>query len=251
MKINPIRTEKIRTGSVTLEELLDAHLASLSEGNILAITSKVVSLCEGNTLKIEDHSKEALVRNESSYYLPAALSSYGFRFTITDNTLIPMSGIDESNGDGNYILWPKDPQATANAVRIYLAKRFNLKNVGVIITDSTCRPLRRGTSGIALAHSGFKALRDYVGVADLFDRPYKVTQADVSGGLAAAAVVAMGEGNEQTPLCLLSELGFVEFQDRNPSDSELRALRISLDDDVFAPFLKSVAWQRGMKWRRD
>lgn len=162
-----------------------------------------------------------------------------------------MAGIDESNADSQYVLWPKDAQATANRTRHYLAKKFNLQKVGVIITDSTCQPLRRGTSGIALAHSGFRALRDYVGTEDLFGRPYKVTQANISGGLAAAAVFVMGEGNEQTPICIISDLGNVEFQPADPTAEELHVLRIDMHEDLFAPFLESVTWEKGQKWTQD
>jgi putative folate metabolism gamma-glutamate ligase len=251
MKISTIRTEKITTSSLTLEELLDTYITSLDEGSIVAITSKVVSLCEGSVVGVAEQSKGTLVERQSQYYLSEALSKYSFSFTITNNTLIPMAGIDESNADGHYVLWPKDAQKTANHTRHYLAKKFNLQKVGVIITDSTCQPLRRGTSGIALAHSGFRALRDYVGMKDLFGRPYKVTQANISGGLAAAAVFAMGEGNEQTPICIASDLSSVEFQPADPTRKELYELRIDMHEDLFAPFLESVTWEKGQKWTQD
>lgn len=251
MKISTLRTEKITARSLTLEELLDTYIINLDEGSIVAITSKIVSLCEGSVAEIAGQSKDMLVAQQSQYYLPEALSKYGFSFTITNNTLIPMAGIDESNADGHYVLWPKDAQTTANRIRRYLVKKFNLQRVGVIITDSTCQPLRRGTSGIALAHSGFRALRDYVGIKDLFGRPYKVTQANISGGLAAAAVFAMGEGNEQTPLCIISDLNSLEFQSTDPSTKELQELHIDVEEDLFAPFLESVAWGKGQKWTQD
>ena len=57
-----------------------------------------------------DINKEDLVITESKLYLPATLSKYGHHFTITNNTLIPTAGIDESNGEGYYILWPRDAQ---------------------------------------------------------------------------------------------------------------------------------------------
>ncbi|MGH7237527.1 MAG: coenzyme F420-0:L-glutamate ligase, partial [Candidatus Saccharimonadales bacterium] len=106
--------------------------------------------------------------------MPKSLNKYGYHFTIKDNTLIPMAGIDESNGDGNYVLWPKDSQKTVNEIREYLKNRFKLKTIGVVITDSTCQPLRRGTIGVCLAHSGFLALNDYRQKPDLFGRKFNV-----------------------------------------------------------------------------
>ena len=128
-----------------------------------------------------------------------------------------------------------------------MQERFKVNHVGVIITDSTCTPLRWGTTGIALAHSGFIAIHDYIGRPDLFGRPLEVSKANISGGLAAAAVVAMGEGAEQTPLCLIEDATFVVFQDSDPTDDELKSLYIPIEDDLFAPFLTSVAWERGGK----
>ena len=242
-----IKTDKIIAGSVSLLELLDASITELQEGSVVAITSKIVSLCENNVAPMKDTNKEQLMIQESDLYLPESLSKYKFHFTITNNRLIPMAGIDESNGNGMYVLWPKDAQATANQVRLHLRQRFGLQLVGVVITDSTSQPLRRGTGGIVLAHSGFAALNNYVGKPDLFGKPFSVSRSDVAGGLAATAVMLMGEGTEQTPIAILSDLPFVAFQDRNPSDEELAEIAISLEDDMFAPFLNSVEWKKGAR----
>ena len=209
MKVAALKTELITAGATTLLALLERVISDLDEGSVVAVTSKIVSLCESSVIPCDQIDKEELVVRESDLYLPASLSKYGHHFTITNNTLIPMAGVDESNGDGQYVLWPKDAQATANQVRGWARQKFGLSQIGVIITDSTCHPLRRGTNGIMLAYSGFRALNDYVGRPDLFGRPFTVSQADVAGGLAAAAVLQMGEGAEQTPIAILTELPFV------------------------------------------
>jgi putative folate metabolism gamma-glutamate ligase len=245
MQVTVYKTDKVTKGSYTLYELLDKFLPPIKDGDVLAITSKIVSICEGSVVPKDKVDKEELIIREADYYLPASLSRYGYHFAIKQNTLIAVAGIDESNGEGYYILWPRDSQKTANEVRKYLKEKYNLIQVGVIITDSTCNPLRRGTVGIALAHSGFRALRNYVGQPDLFGRPFGVTQANTSGGLSAAAVLAMGEGTEQTPLCVLSDLSFVDFQDRDPSAEELEEMTIKPEDDLFAPFLQAVKWHSG------
>lgn len=247
MKVTAIKTPKLVSGTISIFKVLDDSLKTLQEKTIIVITSKIVSICEGNVIPREKIDKESLVKNESQRYLPSKFSKYGFHYTVTNNTLIPMAGVDESNGNGFYILWPKDAQKTANEVRKYLSDKFGVQNIGVIITDSTCMPLRRGTSGISLAHSGFSAMNDYVGKLDLFDRPFKVTQSNIAGGLSAAAVLAMGEGAEQTPICIITDVPFVQFQNRNPSDEELNTVRVSLEDDLFAPFLTRAPWEQGKK----
>jgi dihydrofolate synthase / folylpolyglutamate synthase len=247
MKVSGVRTERITAGVTGLLSLLGRVLADVEDGSVIAITSKIVSLCEGSVIPLDEIDKDQLVVRESDLYLPASLSKYRHHFTITNNTLIPMAGVDESNGDGQYVLWPKDAQATANEVRAWAGQKFGLSRIGVIITDSTCHPLRRGTNGIMLAFSGFRALNDYVGRPDLFGRPFTVSQADVAGGLAAAAVLQMGEGAEQTPIAVLSDLPFVHFQERDPTAEELASVIIGVDEDLFAPFLTSVPWQKGTR----
>ena len=69
----------------------------------------------------------------------------------------------------------------------------------------------------------------------------------MAGGLAAAAVLQMGEGAEQTPIAILTDLPFVHFQDRDPTAEELASVIIPLDEDLFAPFLTSVQWQQGAR----
>jgi len=247
MKVTAIKTPKLTNESSSLYDLLDAHITQFPSGDILAITSKIVSLCEGAAVPIDSTDKETLLVAESDKYLPASLSKYGHHFTITNDTLIPMAGIDESNADGYYVLWPKNAQKTANDVRKYLIERFAIEKAGVIITDSTCQPLRRGTTGICLAHSGFSALNDYVGKPDLFDRPMHVTQSNISGGLAMTAVVCMGEGAEQTPLAIISDVPFVTFQPHDPTPEDIAVLRIPLTEDLFAPFLENVEWKDGKR----
>lgn len=247
MQVIAIKTDRVQANSTSLLKLLDTFVTDFSEGSILLITSKVVSLCEGRVLPIESSNKNELIKKESDFYLPGELSKYGYHFSIVRNTLIAAAGIDESNGGGNFVLWPKDPQQTANDVRVYLKERFNLKKVGVIITDSTCMPLRRGTHGIALGYSGFRALNDYIGKPDLFGRPFDVSQASVAEGLAASGVLAMGEGKEQTPVAIISDVPFVHFQDRNPTADELAYINMDRKDDLFEPFLSSVDWQPGKR----
>jgi dihydrofolate synthase / folylpolyglutamate synthase len=247
MKVTSVKTERITAGATELLPLLERVIPDVADGSVIAITSKIVSLCEGRVIPLDKIDKDDLVVRESDLYLPASVSKYRHHFTITNNTLIPMAGVDESNGDGQYVLWPTDVQGTASHVRAWAKQKFGLSRIGVIITDSTCHPLRRGTNGIMLGYSGFRALNDYVGRPDLFGRPFAVSQADVAGGLAAAAVLQMGEGAEQTPIAILTELPFVHFQDRDPTAEELAGVIIPLDEDLFAPFLTSVQWQQGAR----
>ncbi|MCL5970508.1 MAG: coenzyme F420-0:L-glutamate ligase [Patescibacteria group bacterium] len=245
MKISALKTNKIDSNRhPDLFSILNRYLRTLKERSVLVITSKIVSICEGRVIKIGTTDKIELIHQEAEYYLPPD-NIYNISLTIKNNLLAPTAGIDESNGNGYYILWPKNPQKTANCVRSYLQNRFNLHQVGVVITDSKTTPLRWGTTGIALAHSGFAALKDYIGNKDIFGRKLKVTKANIMDALASAAVVVTGEGNEQTPLAIIEDVPFVKFQNRNPTNKELKDLKIALKDDLYGPLLTSVPWKKG------
>ncbi len=252
MNVTALKTAKITAGTMTLEQLLDAHLPFFAERSVLVVTSKVVSLCQNQVLPAskEKNKKvwEQLIREQSDWYHEPAMSQEGFmyHFTIKHNTLIPASGIDESNGDGHYILWPKDPIATANQVRHYVQRRFGVTHAGVIITDSTIGLSRWGTLGIAIGHSGFMATKNYIGTPDLFGRILKLSKANIAGGLASAAVLAMGEGAEQTPLAIISNVPFVEFQDHDPTPEDIAGYYVSpLEDEPFKPFFDASHWRKG------
>lgn len=251
MIIKAIKTHKITDRDTNIFNIIDSYINKLEENSILVITSKIISITEGNIQKInpatEQRDKEKFVKEESEFYLDKDENQYGFYLTITQNLLIPTAGIDESNGNGYFILWPKNPYKTANEIRNHLCEKFGVQNIGVIITDSKTTPLRWGTTGVAIAHSGFAALNNYMGTPDLFDRTMRVTKANVVDGLAAGAVAIMGEGQEQTPLAVISELTNVEFTNRDTTEEEIKHLRIDIDDDVYAPILKRAKWIKGQK----
>lgn len=246
MIVNPIKTNKVLPGEQTIFEILDKHLPKLKDKSIVAITSKIVGLCENRVVPIGSVDKEKLILEEADLYLPAEIGQYGYHFTFTRNTLVSASGIDESNANGNYVLWPSDLQKSVNEIRDYLIKRDRVKDLGVMITDSACLPARYGTLVIPLRHSGFLAVNNYIGTPDLFGKPFKVSRSSVAGGLAAAAGIEMGEGTEQTPIVVIEDVPFVEFQDRNPTQAELDDYYLpALKDDLFSPFLNQVEWQEG------
>ena len=247
MKVTSIETHKIKPGDSDLFAVLDKYIPKLKEGSIVAVASKIVAICDGRVVKIGTADKEELIEAEAEYFLPASKSKYDVSLTIKDGLLVPTAGIDESNGNGYYILWPANSQETANQVRQHLSKKFSLGKVGVIITDSKTSPSRWGTIGIAIAHSGFAALKNYIGEPDIFGRKLKMTQANIMDALAVAAVLTMGEGREQTPIAIIEDVLFVKFQKRNPTKKELSDLRIAIEDDLYAPLLKSVKWRKGKK----
>ncbi len=247
MKVTSIKTPLVHAND-DLRQILKLSLPSfLPEKSVIAITSKVVSLCEGRVESLDKFERDDLVPRECQYYLPRELNTYKFCLSITRNTLVASAGIDESNADGLLVLWPEDPQVSVNKIRKFLREEYSVDQLGVIMTDSHVMPLRWGSVGTCLTYSGFVPVNDYRGNSDLFGRKLKVTQANVAEGLAATAVLAMGEGTEQTPLVLIEDLPFVRFVDHDPTDEELSTLRIDKDADVFSPLLNGVDWIKGQQ----
>lgn len=245
MHIQPIHTSIIPLDERDLFRVLDAHLSEFTENSLLAITSKIVAICQGRIVRSDTVDRQRCIEAESDYFLPPTASRYGVTLTLKNHLLSPNAGLDESNGAGFYILWPEQPQQVANQIRQYLCQRFAIQHAGVVITDSTPVMMQWGVNGMAIAHSGFAALNDYVGKPDLFGRSLRMTRVNVANALAVAAVLVMGEGDEATPLTVISDLPFVHFQNRNPHPEELAALQIDPQDDLYAPLLTSVPWQRG------
>ncbi len=240
MIVTQIKTSVVKEYAL-LEPFLDKYLADIEEGSILAITSKIVSIFEGN-IRSNQEPKDELIKQEADLYID---SDSPFVLTIKNNILIPSAGIDESNSDEHFILWPKDPFTSAKIIREYIANKCSLKNFGVIITDSKTSPLRYGVTGIAIAHAGFAALKDYRQQPDIFGRKLKYTQANHADALAVAAVLVMGEGNEITPMVLIKDLPFVKFASDSPTKQEIKNLKISMSDDLYGPLLSSVTWEKG------
>lgn len=242
MQVIPYKTHKI-TANENLFEILDMYLPTLEEKNIVVLASKIVGICEGRVVKkTSEEQKDILAKQEADFYLPREYNQYGFMLTINHNLMVASAGIDESNSNGCYSLWPKDPQKSTNTIREYLVKKHKLKHLGVILTDSKLSPLRWGVTGYAICHSGFKALNSYIGKPDIFGEPMKAEQANIPDSLAAAAVAEMGEGAEQQPLAVITDAKFVQFQDRKPTQKELDGLKIAFEDDIYASLLTSVTW---------
>lgn len=244
MIVSGIKTHTITKKDTDITKIISRYVTSLQEKSILIITSKIVSICEGNMVSTSSTDKDTLIQNEAEYYIPRTESHYNVCLTINNGILAPSAGIDESNADDNYILWPKDPQKSANSIREFITNHYKIHHAGVLIIDSKTTPLRWGTTGIALSWSGFLPLKDYIGKPDLFDRTMRMTNQSLIDGLASSANLVMGEGNEATPIAIAQDLSFIEFVNRNPTQEEIQSLVIDPKDDLYEPILSHAPWKK-------
>ena len=237
MKFIPIKTRRILPPKDDLYAVLDASLPKLREGDVVFITSKVLAIHQGRCMKIgKGVNKKNLIKSEADAFIEDKNSYWDFILTVKDSTLIPSAGIDESNGDGYYILWPKRTSVLLKEICVYLKKRHRLKKLALVATDSHTVPLRWGVSGISTGFYGLEPLRDQRGAKDVFGRKLEYTQVNIPDSLAAVAVLLMGEAGERTPIVILRDMKGVRFTNK----PTWRKITIPPKKDIYAPLLKNM-----------
>lgn len=226
MIVRPIKTHVFEEGE-NLFDFVAKYFKKLPEESVIVVTSKIVALSEKRTVIVKDNkTKEKLIKKESQF----ALSTKYVWLTIKDGMVMASAGIDESNANGKLILLPKDSFKMADLLREKLLEKYKIKKLGVLITDSRTMPLRMGVSGVALGYAGFRGIRSYVGMQDIFGRDFKFSRTNIADSLAATAVLVMGEGNEQQPLAII-EKAPIEFCDK----VNRKELHIDIKDDMYRP----------------
>lgn len=230
-----VKTPLFHAGDSLVEFIVRHTPAELiAENIVLAVTSKIVSLAEGRLVSATAANKKNLVVEESDYFLGEI--GYGVNLSIKHALLLPSAGIDESNSENeDFILHPANPHASAHRLWQALRKTWNLKNLGIILTDSRSGPLRLGVTGAALSCAGFFPVRDRIGDKDLFGRPLKVTKVNIADSLATSAVLMMGEADESCPLAILNNAP-VEFCETFDLDS----WQVTPENDMYLPLYKHL-----------
>ena len=232
MIVKPIKTTLFRERE-DLTAFLLRFIRKPKEKSIVVVTSKIIALSEGRTVKIGSaKEKEKLIKKESD----VSISTKYVQMTLRDGMAMPSAGIDESNADGKYILLPKDSFKTAKLIKEKLQRKYHVKNLGVLITDSRTLPLRSGVIGVALGYAGFSGVKDYIGKRDLFGRKFKFSSVNIADSLATAAVLTMGEGNEQQPIAVIEEAP-VEFREKVYSEE----LKIAVKNDIYVNFFSKLS----------
>ncbi len=241
MHVEAIKTHKISQND-SLEKILNQYLNNVQNEDIVVITSKIISILQARLVSKGDMNKRLLVHQEADLVLETTNNPYDLYLTIKNNVLIPSAGIDESNVDGYYVLYPENIQETAIWIWNYLKKQHNIQKLGIVITDSHTTIMRRGVTGIALGWCGFEPLYSYINKPDICGNLLRVTQVNILDSLATAAVFVMGEGSEQTPLAIIRNAPKISFLDRHPTTEEEKMIAISMDEDLYAPLLRSATW---------
>jgi coenzyme F420-0:L-glutamate ligase/coenzyme F420-1:gamma-L-glutamate ligase len=231
--------------SLIISDALRRSAAVVDSSSVIVIAQKIVSKSEGRQVFLDEitpspsaMSLAALTRKdpalvemilqESTEVVRARANVLIVRHRL--GYVVANAGIDQSNVDGGgrpaCLLLPQDPTSSAGTIRNGLARRLGI-SPAVIIADSFGRPWRRGVVSVALASSGLPALLDRRGHLDLHGRALQVTEVALADALAAAAGVVMGEGNEGTPVALITG------GDWSAAEVDAQTLVRPLSEDLF------------------
>jgi coenzyme F420-0:L-glutamate ligase/coenzyme F420-1:gamma-L-glutamate ligase len=219
---------------------------AMTSRHVIVVAQKIVSKAEGQLVFLDEikPSSRALelakVTGKDAAFVEMVLRESVAVLRALPNVLIVRhrlgyvvanAGIDQSNVRGSggrpaCLLLPRDPAASAAAIRAELCTQLGC-SPAVIISDSFGRPWRRGVVNVALGSAGLNSLVNLRGRTDRNGRPLYVTEVALADTLAAAAGIVMGESDEGTPAVLITGADWPQ------PDIEAAALIRPLDEDLF------------------
>nr|WP_168516480.1 coenzyme F420-0:L-glutamate ligase [Streptomyces sp. S1D4-11]QIZ01177.1 coenzyme F420-0:L-glutamate ligase [Streptomyces sp. S1D4-11] len=213
------------TAGADLASLLLATGVGLADGDILLVTSKVISKAEGRVLHATE--RESAIDAETVRVVARRGTT-----RIVENRqglVMAAAGVDASNTPpGTVLLLPEDPDTSARALRHRLQQLTGL-NLAVVITDTFGRPWRNGLTDVAIGAAGLPTLQDHRGHTDSHGNTLEVTVTATADELAAAADVAKGKTSGM-PVAVIRGLAHLVTE----TDGEgARALIRPAEQDMF------------------
>ncbi len=207
-----------------LAALIAAAGPDLADGDIVVVTSKIVSKAEGRVISAD---RESAIEAETVRVVarrgPTTIAQ------TRHGLVLAAAGVDRSNtAPGTVVLLPEDPDASARRLRKGLADLTGAR-IGVLITDTMGRPWRNGQTDTAIGAAGVLPLRDHRGDLDAFGNVLDVTVAAVADEIAAAAELVKGKA-DQVPVAIVRGLAALVMADDGPGAA---ALVRPADQDMF------------------
>ncbi len=179
----------------------------LVDGDILVVTSKIVSKAEGRLVEIpaaEGPEREAARQEVLAEQTARVVARRGPTSVVATHHgfVMAAAGVDGSNVEpGWLVLLPKDPDASARSLRAALRERHG-RDVAVIVSDTMGRPWRLGLTDVALGVAGLPPILDHRGAVDTYGNQLQVTQVAIADELAAAAELVKGK-LDQVPVAVV------------------------------------------------
>ncbi|MFG2280710.1 coenzyme F420-0:L-glutamate ligase [Streptomyces asoensis] len=214
---------EVRAGD-DLAKLIAAAEPGLADGDVLLVTSKIVSKAEGRIVRAED--REAAIDAET-----VRVVARRGTLRIVENRqglVMAAAGVDASNTPaGTVLLLPEDPDASARLIRDGLRDALGVE-VGVVVTDTFGRPWRAGLTDVAIGAAGVRVLDDLRGGTDAHGNPLSATVVATADELAAAGDLVKGKASA-LPVAVVRGLGHVVVSD----DAGARVMVRGARDDMF------------------
>ena len=176
------------TAGADLAGLIAGAATGLADGDIVVVTSKIVSKAEGRVVQA---GREDAIDAETVRVVARRGQT---RIAETRHGLVlAAAGVDASNTPpGTVVLLPEDPDGSARRLRKGLQDRLDVR-LGVLVTDTLGRPWRTGQTDAAIGAAGVAPLVDYRGTADRFGLALEATVAAVADEIAGAADLVKGK----------------------------------------------------------
>jgi len=209
LEILPVRgIGDVRPGD-DLAALIATAAPWLRDGDVLVVTSKIVSKAEGRLVDVpaagpdRDAARDEALAAETAR--PVARRGHTRIVQTHHGFVMASAGIDASNVDrSQLVLLPKDPDGSARALRAALRERAGV-DVAVVVSDTMGRPWRLGLVDVALGAAGIDPLRDHRGRLDAYGNELHLTQMAVIDELASAAELVKGK-SDQVPVAVVRGL---------------------------------------------
>lgn len=216
---------EVRTGD-DLAALAVAHAPDLRDGDVLVVSSKIVSKAEGRVLRATD--REDAITAES---VRVVARRRGTRIVETRHGLVlAAAGVDASNTEpGTVLLLPVDPDVSARGLRAGVRARTGT-DIAVVITDSLGRPWRQGVVDVAIGVAGLAPVDDLRGLRDGYGNDLEVTVIATADEIAAAAELVKTKLGA-IPMAIVRGLGSLLTTGDGPG---ARALIRPAADDMFS-----------------
>ncbi|BCK70839.1 coenzyme F420:L-glutamate ligase [Streptomyces libani subsp. rufus] len=198
----------------------------LVDGDVLLVTSKIVSKAEGRVVEAAD--REAAIDQETV----RVVARRGTLRIVQNRQGLVMAaaGVDASNTpSGTVLLLPEDPDASARELRAGLRSALGV-DVGVVISDTFGRPWRNGLTDVAIGAAGVRVLDDLRGGTDAYGNPLSATVVATADELAAAGDLVKGKA-AGLPVAVVRGLGHI-VGETGESDGA-RVMVRSPEDDMF------------------
>ncbi|MGW5161113.1 coenzyme F420-0:L-glutamate ligase [Nonomuraea wenchangensis] len=210
--------------------------APVRDGDIVVVTSKIVSKAEGRVRRAPDRSQaiadetERVVARRGDTVI--SQTRHGF--------VMAAAGVDASNTEpGTVLLLPEDPDASARRIRAGLAERTGVR-AGVIVSDTFGRPWRNGLTDVAIGAAGVRPLDDFRGRSDAYGNELSATVTALADEIAGAAELVKGK-LDGVPVAIVRGLAHLVTDDEGPGVAPLVR---PADEDLFRYGSRDVVFAR-------